>query len=77
MGSPKKIQTAKDYGAEAVAVRGPDLWKQIDAAAPEGLDVSFDANGVTKIRPAWKRLNNGGRLIVYGFAELMTKGGRP
>jgi len=77
VGSASKRQTALDYGAAAVVVRGPDLWEQIDAAAPEGIDVSFDANGVTTLRPAWKRLKNGGRLVVYGFAELMTKGGRP
>ncbi len=58
-------------------MRGPDLWKEIDAAAPGGLDAIFDANGVTTPRPGFERLKLGGRLVVYGFAEIMPRGGRP
>lgn len=77
VGSSKKGAVARDYGADEVVVRGPDLWKQIDALAPEGFDAIFDANGVTTPRPGFKRLKLGGRLVIYGFAEMFPRGGRP
>ena len=77
VGAASKAQVARDYGADEVVTRGPDLWEQIDKVSPDGFDVSFDANGVTTLKPAWKRLKNGGRLVVYGFAEIMPRGGRP
>lgn len=49
------------------------LWDGVDRAAPDGLDVIFDANGVTTPRPGFKRLKPGGRLVVYGFAEIVPK----
>jgi NADPH:quinone reductase-like Zn-dependent oxidoreductase len=77
VGSEKKGAVAKEYGASAVVVRGPNLWKEIDAAAPEGFDAIFDANGITTPRPGFKRLKLGGRLVIYGFAEMFPRGGRP
>ena len=77
VGSPGKVQVAKDFGAKAVVVRGPREWEELDAAAPGGFDAIFDANGVTTLRPGFKRLKHGGRLVVYGFAEMLPRGGRP
>ena len=77
VGSERKIPAAKDCGADAVVVRGSDLWARIDRAAPGGFDAVFDANGVTTPRPGFNRLKLGGRLVVYGFAEIMPRGGRP
>lgn len=77
VGSAAKVATAREFGADAVVVRGPDLWSDVDRAAPEGLDAVFDANGVTTPRPGYERLRPGGRLVVYGFAEMMPRGGRP
>lgn len=77
VGSAKKADVARSFGASAVVVRGPALWKDIDAAAPEGFDAVFDANGVTTPRPGFERLKLGGRLVIYGFAEMFPRGGRP
>lgn len=77
VGSASKVEAARAAGADAVVVRGPDLWRDIDRAAPDGLDVIFDANGVTTPRPGFDRLKHGGRLVIYGFAEMMPRGGRP
>lgn len=77
VGSARKEAAAKAMGAAAVVVRGPDLWKEIDRAAPEGLDAIFDANGVTTLTPGYRRLRVGGRLLIYGFAEIMPRGKRP
>jgi len=77
VGSPAKASVARSFGASAVVVRGPALWDEIDAAAPSGFDAIFDANGVTTPRPGFKRLKLGGRLVIYGFAEMFPRGGRP
>lgn len=77
VGSPAKAEVARAYGADAALVRGPDLWAQADAAAPGGFDAIFDANGVTTPRPGFRRLKAGGRLVIYGFAEMFPRGGRP
>lgn len=77
VGSPAKAATAREFGAVAVVARGPRLWEELDAACPEGFDAVFDANGVTTPRPGFARLKKGGRLVVYGFAEMFPRGGRP
>lgn len=77
VGSEKKIKVAKEFGAEHVILKGKGMWEALDQAVPEGIDVSFDANGVTTLKPAWKRLKVGGRLVVYGFAEILQRGDRP
>jgi NADPH:quinone reductase-like Zn-dependent oxidoreductase len=77
VGSPAKAAVAREFGADAVATRGPRLWDEIDAAAPGGFDAVFDANGVTTPKPGFERLKLGGRLVIYGFAEMFPRGGRP
>ncbi|MFI5362460.1 MAG: zinc-binding dehydrogenase [Elusimicrobiota bacterium] len=76
VGSAKKESVAKDFGADAVVVRGPNLWADLDRAAPEGFDAIFDANGITTLKPGFERLKLGGRLVVYGFAEIFSRGRR-
>jgi NADPH:quinone reductase-like Zn-dependent oxidoreductase len=76
VGSARKESVAREYGADAVVVRGPNLWADLDRAAPEGFDAIFDANGVTTLKPGFARLKLGGRLVVYGFAEIMARGRR-
>ncbi len=77
VGSLKKAEVALALGASSVVVRGPSLWKEIDALAPSGFDAIFDANGITTPRPGFERLKLGGRLVMYGFAEMFPRGGRP
>jgi NADPH:quinone reductase-like Zn-dependent oxidoreductase len=77
VGSERKLSVAREFGASAAFVRGPRLWEDLDRAAPDGFDAVFDANGVTTPRPGFERLKLGGRLVVYGFGEIMPRGGRP
>ncbi len=77
VGSPAKLETARAFGAHRVVARGPRLWEELDALAPDGFDAVFDANGVSTLRPGFDRLKKGGRLVVYGFAELFPRGRRP
>lgn len=74
VGTPDKAGHCTDLGADAVIVRSKeDLWESVDKLAPKGLDAVFDANGVTTLRPGFSRLKLGGRLVVYGFAEIMPR----
>ena len=77
VGNKEKVGTVSDANADEVIVRSDRLWDEIDDRCPEGFDVVFDANGLTTPKPGYKRLRLGGRLIIYGFAELFPKGGRP
>lgn len=74
---PRKAEVASDFGADIVVTRSRRLWEEVDAAVPEGFDAIFDANGVTTPRSGFKRLKLGGRLVIYGFAEMFPRGGRP
>lgn len=76
VGSPDKAHLPKELGADAVVVRDKDgsFWRLIDEAAPHGFDAVFDANGVSTLRPGFDRLAPGGRLVVYGFADMLSRG---
>ncbi len=73
VGSEGKKKTALEFGADEVIVRTPRLWPEIDRATPQGFDAVFDANGVSTPRPGFERLKPLGRLVVYGFAEILPR----
>ena len=76
VGTASKAGVPESLGADAVVVRDPSgtFWKEVDQAAPGGFDAVFDANGITTLRPGFDRLAAGGRLVVYGFAEMLPRG---
>lgn len=75
VGAPGKRAAVEALGAAGVIDRSTeDLWERADALAPEGFDAIFDANGVSTLRPGFERLSRGGRLVVYGFAEILPRG---
>lgn len=76
VGSSAKTGTALELGADAVVDRSAGgLWAQADGLAPEGFDAIFDSGGVGTLRPGFSRLKAGGRLVVYGFAEIFPRRG--
>jgi len=80
VGSSHKIALCRELGASAVIDRSLNKhwWKEIQKEAPTGYDVIFDANGVRTLREGFKRLAVGGRLVVYGFGDILPRGqGRP
>jgi NADPH:quinone reductase-like Zn-dependent oxidoreductase len=77
VGNSHKVDTALRYGAASVIVKSEHLWEKIDQSVPDGFDVVLDANGLTTPREGFKRLKLGGRLVVYGFAEIFPRGKRP
>lgn len=74
VGSTAKVMVVQGK-PEHLFVKSKTLWREIDSKAPKGFDIIFDANGVTTPREGLKRLRAGGRLIIYGFAELFPRGG--
>lgn len=74
VGRSDKVEIARKNGCDRVIDRSSeDLWAKVDEYSPDGLDLVFDANGVTTPRPGFDRLRAGGRLLVYGFAEIVPK----
>lgn len=68
--------------AERIIIRNPDTFEaQLDRALSSlragGFDVVFDAITGPYFRPAYRRLNPEGRLVVYGAADFMPGGSRP
>src|SRR5690606_15301002 len=74
VGMEKKVAVAKEYGASDVVIRSPNLWNDLDAVATDGFDVIYDSNGVSTVREGYRRLARGGRIIVYGAADILPRG---
>ncbi|MBI4422537.1 MAG: zinc-binding dehydrogenase [Elusimicrobia bacterium] len=75
VGAPHKAALCRELGAEAVIDRSSqDLWAEVERHAPGGVDAIFDANGVTTLRKGFEHLAHGGRLVVYGFADILPRG---
>ena len=55
-----------------------DVWAEASRFAPDGFDLILDANGAATLRQSYRHLAAGGKLVVYGFHTMFTKGrGRP
>lgn len=78
VGSEPKREVAHLAGAGDVIVsRDYDVWEDIDRLTGKaGLDVIFDGVGGAGLGRGFDALRPGGRLIVYGFSEMMPGGGR-
>jgi NADPH:quinone reductase-like Zn-dependent oxidoreductase len=77
VGSEPKRAAALAAGAEQVVVdRDYRVWPAIRRLCPAGVDLIFDAVGGRGLRNGYDSLALSGRLVVYGFAELMPRGGR-
>ena len=71
-----KLEAAHAAGAGALIDKGAEsLWPALDRAAPEGFDLIFDANGYETLRGGYARLRPEGRLICFGAATMLRRGG--
>ena len=79
VGSPHKVQAAKQWGATAVIDKSQEaLWPAAERLAPHGFHAIFDANGVATLRESYRHLATPGKLVVYGFHTMLPKsGGKP
>ena len=75
VGGPHKVETAKSLGAmEVIDKSSHNLWKEAERLSPTGYDIIFDANGVETLGQSYRHLGSGGKLVVYGFHTMFTKG---
>ncbi len=69
VGSDAKVALARSYGADDVIVtRGDDLGEQLDAVAPDGVDVVMDSVGGPYFAAGFARLRTFGRIVNFGNA---------
>ena len=74
VGQSEKLSILPSHPDVQGLVKSRQMWHQLP---PEGVDVIFDANGLTTPKPGFRALNTGGRLVIYGFAEVFPRGKRP
>lgn len=79
VGSPHKVDYVKKMGANAVIDKSSqNLWQEAEKLAPDGYDVILDANGAETLKESYRHLDFGGKLVVYGFHTMFSKGrGKP
>jgi NADPH:quinone reductase-like Zn-dependent oxidoreductase len=79
VGAPHKKEFVKQLGADFVIDKsGQKLWQEAERFSPEGYDIILDANGPETLKESYRHLSVGGKLVVYGFHTMLTKGrGKP
>lgn len=79
VGGSHKVESVKNLGADAVIDKSrQNLWEEAEKLSPEGFDVILDANGIETLQESYRHLSFGGKLVVYGFHTMFTKGmGKP
>ncbi len=76
VGSTHKCEHARAMGARQVIDRSRQDWRRAARRAAEGgFQAVFDANGYTTLRQSFDLLAPGGRLLVYGFHQMLPRGG--
>jgi NADPH:quinone reductase-like Zn-dependent oxidoreductase len=78
VGSSHKVEYVKSHGCDvAIDKSREDLWRAVERAAPDGIDVACDAVGPATLKESYRHLCPTGRLITYGFSSMLPNtGGR-
>ena len=75
VGSPSKCEVAAEYGARSVIDKSSqDLWAEVKRLAPGGLHYVLESNGAETLRESYRHLRPTGRLVVYGFTGMLSRG---
>ncbi len=75
VGGAHKVAHVKALGADVVIdKRAQDLWREAERASADGYDIVLDANGVETLRASYDHLAPTGRLVIYGFHTMMSRG---
>jgi NADPH:quinone reductase-like Zn-dependent oxidoreductase len=73
--SPRHHDAVRALGATPLDYRAPDLYDQIRALAPNGVDAVFDHVGGAGIVESFRLLAPGGTLVSYGTASTRDQEG--
>lgn len=75
VGEAHKRETALSYGAEHVIDKSTQgLWQELARIAPEGVELVLESNGAETLARSYAHLKPTGRLIVYGFSGMLSRG---
>jgi synaptic vesicle membrane protein VAT-1 len=79
VGAAHKVEYVKSLGARNIIDKSSqNLWKEVEKVEPGGFDAIFDANGAESLKEDYRHLDLGGKLVIYGFHTMFSKGrGRP
>lgn len=79
VGASHKRDAASRYGASAVIDKSTQaLWPEVERLAPGGLHYVLESNGAETLKQSYAHLRPTGRLVVYGFTSMLSRGrGRP
>jgi NADPH:quinone reductase-like Zn-dependent oxidoreductase len=79
IGSSHKRDVALAYGASEVIDKSTQaLWSEVERIAPGGLHYVLESNGAETLKRSYTHLRPTGRLVVYGFTSMLSRGrGRP
>ncbi len=71
-----KVAPVQALGCDVVVDKGAQDWvAAVRQAAPGGVDIAMDANGVETLGDSYRLLAPAGKLVVYGFATMLSRGG--
>jgi len=77
VGQSEKVPFAKGAGATSVIDKSSqNLWSKAEEFCPEGFDLILDANGASTLKGSYNHLKPSGRLLIYGFASMLSHSGR-
>jgi NADPH:quinone reductase-like Zn-dependent oxidoreductase len=79
VGASHKRELALSYGASDVIDKSSQaLWSEVERLAPAGLHYVLESNGAETLKQSYAHLRPTGRLVVYGFTSMLSRGsGRP
>lgn len=79
VGASHKVDAVRELGADVVIDKSSvDLWAVAKEHGGDGYQSILEANGVDTLRKSYAHLRPTGRVIIYGFQSMMTRGsGRP
>ncbi len=79
VGASHKREAALSYGASHVIDKSTQaLWPEVERLAPGGLHYVLESNGAETLKQGYAHLRPTGRLVVYGFTSMLSRGsGRP
>jgi NADPH:quinone reductase-like Zn-dependent oxidoreductase len=79
VGASAKCDAARAYGASHVIDKSTqNLWAEVERLAPSGLHYVLESNGAETLRQSYAHLRPTGRVVVYGFTSMLSRGsGRP
>lgn len=79
VGSSHKRAVALEYGATDVIDKSTQAtWTEVERLAPGGLHYVLESNGAETMNASYRHLRPTGRMVVYGFSSMLTRGsGRP